>query len=268
MAQRAQGARGNTLARAPHRSRSRKWVFTVNNPTAEDERQLLAALELRGAQYVWGHEIAPGTGTPHLQGFCEFRNPVDFASVTNFCPRAHWERGRGSTEQNYDYCSKDGDRVVTNIAGKYDTLLTEEYGEVVWKQWQQRILDLVEERPDPRKIHWYWEPDGNTGKSYLTKYLAIKGALLCEGKGADVKHLLAKALEAKKKIRTVIIDVPRTAQDFVSYATLEKVKNGCFHSGKYEGMQCIFPIPRVLVFSNKEPEYEKMSADRWDVTRI
>jgi hypothetical protein len=26
---------------------------------------------------------------------------------------------------------------------------------------------------DPRKVHWYWEKNGNVGKTWITKYLAV-----------------------------------------------------------------------------------------------
>jgi len=50
---------------------SRHYCFTLNNPTPE-ERNALASLEC--VYIVYGNEIAPTTGTPHLQGFVIFEH--------------------------------------------------------------------------------------------------------------------------------------------------------------------------------------------------
>jgi len=60
-------------------SKSRAYVFTLNNYTSEDEKYLQTVLQY---QYlVYGREIAPTTGTPHLQGYIYFTNPRGFEAV-------------------------------------------------------------------------------------------------------------------------------------------------------------------------------------------
>lgn len=60
-------------------SKSRAYVFTLNNYTSEDEKYLQTVLQY---QYlVYGREIAPQTGTPHLQGYVYFTNPRGFEAV-------------------------------------------------------------------------------------------------------------------------------------------------------------------------------------------
>ena len=41
-------------------------------------------------------------------------------------------------------------------------------------------------------------------------------------------------LDRKVKLRIVIWDVPRYSLDYINYAAMEEVKNGCFASTKYE----------------------------------
>lgn len=60
-------------------SKSRSYVFTLNNYTSQDESYLQNVLQ---CQYiVYGREIAPTTGTPHLQGYVYFSNPRGFEAV-------------------------------------------------------------------------------------------------------------------------------------------------------------------------------------------
>jgi len=90
-------------------SRHRRFCFTLNNPTGE-ERARLADISNRTDYLVFGREIAPTTGTPHLQGYVVFKNGItilDFKRLTT--ARLHVEVARGSHQQNREYCIKDGD---------------------------------------------------------------------------------------------------------------------------------------------------------------
>lgn len=60
-------------------TKSRAYVFTLNNYTLEDEKYLQDVLQ---CQYiVYGREVAPTTGTPHLQGYVYFANPRGFEAI-------------------------------------------------------------------------------------------------------------------------------------------------------------------------------------------
>lgn len=82
---------------------SKRWCFTLNNPQIDE----IIPEEL--CEYgIIGNEIAPETQTKHLQGFVSFKVPKRLNQVKAILPRAHWEKAKGSVQQNFDYCSKDG----------------------------------------------------------------------------------------------------------------------------------------------------------------
>jgi len=87
------------------------WCFTIPNYTDEVvlHLQLLFEGEARVAYAIVGREVAPTTGTPHLQGYVRFNTRLRFASVRALLPQCHLSRARGTPAQNRDYCSKDGD---------------------------------------------------------------------------------------------------------------------------------------------------------------
>lgn len=96
--------------------RSRIFCFTVNNYTADDEKIFESVLATYGAKYVgYGKEIAPTTGTPHLQGFLVFTNARSFRAVKAVHPKAHWTAAQGSFEQNRAYCSKGGQYISYGV---------------------------------------------------------------------------------------------------------------------------------------------------------
>lgn len=84
----------------------RSFLFTFNNYTEEDVNNVRAYLSK--AKYgIFGYEIAPSTGTPHLQGYASLKSPAKFRTIKKrFGDKVHIEPARGSAEQNRDYCSK------------------------------------------------------------------------------------------------------------------------------------------------------------------
>lgn len=91
---------------SPVPARSLGWCFTLNNYTPEDLDLLLA---LDCCYIILGEEVAPTTGTPHLQGFVQFAKPgKTLTAVRKLAAHAHWTATKGSIDQNVAYCSKDG----------------------------------------------------------------------------------------------------------------------------------------------------------------
>lgn len=88
-------------------SLSKNWVFTLNNYTPEHE----ATLHTTDIEYIYfGYEIAPTTGTPHLQGYVRFKTKKRLQTIKNAwnMPTIHLETMKGTKGQNAKYCSKDG----------------------------------------------------------------------------------------------------------------------------------------------------------------
>ena len=93
-------------------SRSRNYVFTINNWTEEDETRIEQVASGEQCRYlVYGRETGDN-GTPHLQGYVEWSSGVSIAaSRARFGGRGHFEARMGTAAQAADYCKKDGDVV-------------------------------------------------------------------------------------------------------------------------------------------------------------
>jgi hypothetical protein len=120
--------------------------------------------------------------------------------------------------------------------------------------YQQKVIDIINEEPDDRSIHWFYERKGNVGKSALVKYLVIKreAVFIDEGKKADLINLIYKTDMDSKNI--VLIDIPRANRNRVSWKTIESIKNGLICNTKFETGYKAFEAPHVVVFSNFPPE--------------
>lgn len=117
-------------------SRAKHWVFTLNNYTDEEVVYLTNLVSTsEDVSYVaWGCEVAPATGTIHLQGILSLRVRRRLAQVRSLVPRAHLEVRKGSHQQAKDYASKDGEFV--------------EYGEEPAAQGSRSDLLAVKESLD------------------------------------------------------------------------------------------------------------------------
>lgn len=147
--------------------------------------------------------------------------------------------------------------------------MQKKYSNVTWKQWQQDVLDIVSKEPDSRTINWYWEENGNVGKSFLAKYLKLsKNTIIADGKKDNVFNQLNVMLEAKKEPEIIILDIPRHGRDYMNYGVIEQLKDGCIYSGKYEGGDCIIDDVHVIIFANFPPEETKFSKDRWNIVPL
>lgn len=86
-------------------SRLRNFVFTINNPTEDDEK-LLGGFEC--SYLIYGREVGENN-TPHFQGYCEMKTAKSMKTLKKSFPRAHIEKRRGTAQQAAVYCKKDGD---------------------------------------------------------------------------------------------------------------------------------------------------------------
>lgn len=78
--------------------------FTVNNYKLKDVKQLFS---LEYKYIVLGYEVAPSTGTPHIQGFINLTARYRFEQLKRLLPpNTHFEKARGTDEENKKYCTK------------------------------------------------------------------------------------------------------------------------------------------------------------------
>lgn len=173
-------------------TKHRAFCFTFNNYTADH----VASLKALPCRYIiFGKEKAPTTGTPHLQGYLYYENPISFEALAKLYP---WSIrvAKGTAEQNKVYCTKeDADFYERGIK----PMSQEEKGKTQidhWKSAREAALrgdfssipdDLyvryqssfkrirLEDGPPPKDLDtkekyglWIWGPP-RTGKSHKAR---------------------------------------------------------------------------------------------------
>lgn len=132
------------------------------------------------------------------------------------------------------------------------------------RDWQQQVIDMVSEPADDRKVIWVVDTAGQSGKSYLSRYLQLeKDAVQLAGRMQDMSMLYDKE-------PIVVFDISRSAADYSDhlYSMAESLKNGIIIQTKYETCRKVFNPPHVLFFANKYPDPSKWTRDRYVVLCI
>lgn len=100
------------------------WTITLNNYEDSDLAQWRNVVAEGKASYIcWQKEVAPSTGTPHLQAYVSFPTNKRLNAVKRVLgERIHAVRSNGTPSSNRAYCSK------TDRGGQEGTF--EEYGQI------------------------------------------------------------------------------------------------------------------------------------------
>lgn len=275
-------------------SRARNYCFTLNNYMEEDEEKLLKNDNF--SYIIIGREKGE-KGTEHLQGYFQLKEKKALTWIKKHInSRMHVEQAKGSPKQNIEYCTKDNNYKEvghvkiqgSNTQELYNKIIEsktwndvlqiegierrmkyaqevfknkpkERMPEITPRSWQKKILDIIKEEPDDRTIHWIYDEKGGKGKTYLSKYLVSNhGAFYASPmKSSDILYLYNNE-------RIFIYDIPRSVdEEYINYGVLEKVKDGIYTAGKYEGKQAYRNSNvHIIVFSNQDVPHGKFSEDR------
>lgn len=213
------------------------------------------------------------TDNPHYQVFCKRKAkeyPKKWAKSLNedFSGIEIRPCSTAGKDALADYCMKKDSRVAGPWADK--PIYMGQDLPAVLRSWQSDLREEIKGAPDNRKIIWYTDLKGSTGKSTLSKYLYFHDKVLTMT-FADAKDLL-NLVYKMQGLPCYIFDLSRTkgAKTSMSdiYQALESIKNGYFINAKYETGVACYAIPHVVVFSNAAPDLSKLSFDRWDIRNL
>lgn len=128
--------------------------------------------------------------------------------------------------------------------------------------WQTELFAILHSPAHSRRVHWYSDATGNSGKSYFAGGFGRGiGYVVTGGKHADIFY-------AYNYQPVVFFDWPRSSAETFPYGVVEAFKNGYFLSTKYESCAIRFPTPHVIILANFLPDETKLSSDRWIINHI
>jgi len=243
-------------------AQSKNFVFTWNNYPVDCK----AVLSTYGAKYVcYSEEIAPSTGTPHLQGFISFPTKRRLPAIKKIMVGCWVDIAKGDIDQNTDYISKlatpveigtrplpkgEGEAARWKLvkenakAGKLDEIPDDIY--VRYYSTLRRIA--ADHRPSVARLdvlanEWIWGPSGcGKSKSARDRF-----------PDAYIKDPKEKWWDGYTGQDTVIID------DFDKYqvAMSGEMKRWCDYypfPAQIKGSTLFIRPARIIVTSNYVPE--------------
>jgi len=178
------------------------WLYTLNHYTAEDLKGL------RSEDYVYhvyGREVAPGTGTPHLQGYVAFKNRKTLIQVKKLVPRAHWEgkSAKSTYLQCADYCKKDGDFVEEGVCPSTPQAIGGQATQDKWKTIRDLAMAGKLEELDPKVFVAHYKSLTQIATDYAKRAADLEDVcgIWCYGPPGSGKSHYARSLSQEYYIK-------------------------------------------------------------------
>nr|QTE03489.1 MAG: replication initiator protein [Fringilla montifringilla CRESS-DNA-virus sp.] len=252
--------------------------------------------------YLFGKETCPTTGRVHMQGMAWKKKGSNWPTLLK---AKFWIAKCRDPECALAYCEKDGEvtehgmRPNLGALGRpkmaikdYENMSFEELKELpphlfntvikgldwiknnspkvetpcpyVMHDWQKEVMEIIPKLND-REILYLYDNIGGQGK---TKFFGWLGSnpnfeYVGLGKRDDILYGL------DQQAQTIIFDFARLEGEFIPWGTIEKVKDGNWKTGKYQGKKCMSGNKNVIVCSNDMPKThlengkEVFSRNRW-----
>lgn len=156
-----------------------------------------------------------------------------------------------------DYCKKSG------YYEHFREKLPKVYADPnpVWRPWQRRVLDCVS---DPRKIICVIDERGGTGKTFLAMWHAVRHRAVIIPMLRTYQDLMRMVYANPSDM--YFCDLPRALtrrQQKDIFAAAETVKNGFAFDERYTYRRRYFDSPKMVIYTNVQPDAGMLSADRW-----
>lgn len=134
--------------------------------------------------------------------------------------------------------------------------------EVELKEWQTALESKLDAEPDGRSVMFLVDPEGNNGKSWFQRFYYLKNPARVQLLQVSKSENIAHALDTSKTC--FLFNVERGGMEYLSYNILERLKDRMVFSGKYNSeMKTWYSNVHVVVFCNEQPDYTKMTFDRY-----
>lgn len=231
------------------------WDFTASKQQGWTRERVIQILEPLAERFVVGDEVGEG-GYEHLQGRVVFKVGKDTKTLANMQLGWHWSP---THVRDFNYCEKEG-----NFFRSWEKGINE-FANLELRPWQKEALNILDKQ-DERCIAVIYDPDGNHGKTYFSKYCVATRRATYVPPFTEAQDFMAFAMA--KPSKAYIFDMPRAEtikQRKGLWSAIEQIKNGYLYDKRYAFRDCWIESPKILVFCNEAPEKDTLSHDRWNL---
>lgn len=228
-----------------------KWYDITISRAKCPEEVLRKWLDENGERYAYGRERGED-GYEHFQVRVVLKNPTSWETMRKIW--GHCGHSSPTHVRNFDYVMKGGDYECSWRK------LPDAIRNAQLRPWQIALMNL---KQNDREIDCIIDHIGNTGKSFITRYMCLKGQAINIPAGISSKDFMRMCMR-REKLGTYIIDMPRATgkQSKEMWSSIESLKNGYLWDDRYTWEDQWIENPRIIVFSNEYPKYDLVSEDR------
>ena len=137
------------------------------------------------------------------------------------------------------------------------------------REWQTQVKDLISVYDD-RTIIMIVDVEGNCDKSAFAEYMEYEGLAYEIPPMRLMEDIMACCMSIPTQT-CYMVDLPiAMKKDKLSdfFSGLECLKNGVMYDKRYKFKKKRIDCPQVIVFSNKYPDKNYLSPDRWEMYNI
>lgn len=231
-------------------------IFMLTAPRAQIHKRALKEFIKMHDVHKWiiAKETGAG-GYEHWQ--VRLYTSASFDELKSAFPQAHIEK---STVWS-DYERKEGNFVCSE---DNNSILSVRYG--ILRNNQKKIIRAVMQQSD-REVTVVFDERGNSGKSWLTRYLYERGiGYYVPPTIGSSQGIIQYIASGYKQEPIIVIDIPRSSRwTSQLYECIETIKDGLVYDTRYSAkMRDIFGV-KVLIMTNSKPKLDALSKDRWTI---
>lgn len=222
----------------------------------------------------WCFQLESGadTNTQHYQCRVSLKEKTTKGKVIRLFPYAHVSLTSSENQKNMFYCMKED----TRVQGPWrdddpePVYIPQQIREIEkLRPWQQYVMDTAHVW-DTRHIDLIHDPRGNNGKTICKGWARCYGIARPMPFVKDYQGMMRMVMDMPTA-RCYIIDMPRALRKkdlYEFYAGVESLKDGYAYDDRYVFREKYFDCPNIWIFSNKLPDLELLSQDRWRFWKI
>lgn len=246
------------------------WDFTIYD--IREVQELRAFLKGFTKKYAFQLEKGEKKGKDHYQGRISLKVKERKSQVIK-----RFEGWKGhitvTSKVNMDnqfYVMKEDTRIAGPYTDENEVYIPRDIKAIKeLRPWQQSMKEHLLHYED-RIVDMIIDMEGCKGKTVFSRYMQIfHGAQLLPMVN-DYKDIMRMGYCCNDK-PIFFIDMPRSMEKKKLkglFAGIESLKGGYAYDDRYTFKQTLFDPPRVCVFTNKVPNLDYLSRDRWKLWEI
>ncbi len=222
-------------------------------------------------KWTFQQERCPSTERLHFQGRVSLKQKKRATEICKDGLQFHFSVTSKENKNNDFYVTKEDSRVEGPWSDTDEVVyIPRQIREINnLYDWQKQIIENVNVW-DTRTINVILDFKGNIGKSTLCSYMRAYRIGRKIPAVNDYKDIMRMVMDMPTS-KLYLLDMPRAmskTQLNGLYSAIEEIKNGYAWDDRYKFTEKIFDSPNIWIFSNKLPNKNLLSEDRWRLWEV